>query len=106
MSGAVRVFEAMDPTKGEGGDSSTSHASDNDGGMDDTMANSDDDNDIADNIRAQASPSMGPNHRATVTGSLTDSTSFKDTILKIYPVSGAVRKALHSRVQSFLNTMA
>ena len=54
------------------------------------MANGDGDSDTTENTKAQASPSMGANHRATVTGFLTVSTSFKETILKIYLVSGAV----------------
>ena len=90
VSGAVRVSEAIGPANDEEGDGFTPHAFDNSDGTDGNMANGDGDSDITENIKAQASPSMGPNHRATVTGSLAVSTSFKDTILKIYLVSGAV----------------
>ena len=51
----------------------------------------DDDKNNACGIGVRASPPTSTIHRATVTGSLTVSTSLEDTIIKIYLVSGAVR---------------
>ena len=71
VSGAVRVSEVIGPANSEEGGGCTPHAFDNGDGTDGTMANDDGDSDITENTTAQASPSTGPCHRTTVTGSLT-----------------------------------
>ena len=91
VSGAIRDSEMLGPANGEEGDGCTPQACGSGSDTDGTLTYGDGNSDNADGVKARPSPHIGPPHRATVTDLLGISASSKDTILKTYSVSGAIR---------------